>query len=302
MHLLMIFIDGFGLGHLEDNPIVAASTPYLDELLGGHLLWGERVIRQGKAGICPLDATLGVPGVPQSATGQTTLWTGVNAAKALGYHLNAYPNEALAGIIAENSVFKRLAAQGKRVMFANAFTNEFERLVSDGKKKPTASTLSALAGGVPLRRIPDLVAEKAVYQDMTNGLLRQHGLDVPLISPYVAGQNLGRLVLEYDFTLYEFFQTDVKGHKQLWNESVALIESIDSLLGGLTSVLENQDAAWLLTSDHGNIEDFSVKGHTLNSVPMLTWSNDPVEWPEWSKLEDVTPGIIDLLIGKPSKG
>ena len=34
MHLVMIFIDGFGLGRKDDNPIVAAKTPLLDELLG----------------------------------------------------------------------------------------------------------------------------------------------------------------------------------------------------------------------------------------------------------------------------
>lgn len=297
MHFLMIFIDGFGLGGTEANPVYSALTPYLDELLGGHLLWGEGRVRHGRTELSPLDATLGVPGTPQSATGQTTLWTGINASKALGFHLNAYPNQALTQIIQDESIFKKLAHQGKSVMFANAFTNEFEKLVASGKKRPTASTLSALAGGVILRRIPDLRAGRAVYQEMTNGLLREHGVDVPLISAYEAGQNLGRLMLEYDFTLYEFFRTDMLGHKQLWGESIQLMENIDGLIGGLMSVVAEEKAAWLLTSDHGNIEDFKVKGHTLNSVPALCWSNQKIEWPEWETLEDVTPGIIEILCG-----
>lgn len=304
MHFLMIFIDGFGLGELENNPIIAAKTPNLDRLLGGHVLWkgfspgGEPVLEHGRARLSSLDASLGVPGVPQSATGQTTLWTGVNAAKVLGYHLNAYPNAALRSVISEHSIFKQLADKGKKVMFANAFTNEFEKLVAEGRKKPTASTLSALAGGVVLRRIPDLMAGKAVYQDMTHRILREHGVDIPLISPYAAGQNLGTLMMEYDFTLYEFFQTDVKGHKQRWEESVELIGQIDELIGGLLSVLEAQpdvETAWLLVSDHGNIEDFAVKGHTTNPVPALCWSSRPLDWPNWTKIEDVTPGIIKLL-------
>ena len=53
--------------------------------------------------------------------------------------------------------------------------------------------------------------------------------------------------------------------------------------------------AWILTSDHGNVEDFSVKGHTTNPVPALCWSNRPVKWPEWDTLEEVTPGILKLL-------
>lgn len=295
MHFVMIFLDGFGLGREEDNPIYTANTPHIDRLLGGHWLWGERTLRRDKVFLTPLDASLGVPGVPQSATGQTTLWTGVNASKALGYHLNAYPNERLAQIIAEHSIFKQLADQGKRVMFANTFTDEYDQAIATGKRRHTASTLSALAGGVRLRRLPDLLAGKGVYHDLTNTILKEMGVDVPIITPFKAGENLARVALEHDFTLYEVFQTDVKGHKQDWEESIRLIERIDELIGGFLSGIKDEDVAWLLTSDHGNIEDFKVKGHTLNPVPALAWSNRPVEWPQWTRLEDVTPGIVRIL-------
>jgi hypothetical protein len=295
MQMVMIFLDGFGLGSEEDNPIVAAKTPHIDELLGGHFLWGSRIINHHKTMLRPLDASLGVPGVPQSATGQTTLWTGINAAEMLGYHLRAYPNQRLAEVIAEKSIFRQLTETGKKVMFANTFTDKYEEDVAAGKRANTASTLSALAGGIRLRRVPDLMEGLAVYQDMTNDLLVEQGVPVSVISPYQAGRHLGNLALNYDFTLYEFFQTDVKGHKQLWDEAVGLVERIDSFIGGFLSVIENEDIAWILTSDHGNIEDFSVKGHTSNPVPALCWSNKPLEWPKWDTLEEVTPGIIKLL-------
>lgn len=301
MHFVMIFLDGFGLGGEEDNPIVAAHTPHIDELLGGHFLWGqERRIESEHVFLTPLDASLDVPGIPQSATGQTTLWTGINGAKALGFHLNAYPNEKLASIIAEKSIFKQLAAQGKKVTFANTFTDHYDQLISSGKRRHTASTLSALAGDVRLRKVPDLLAGKGVYQDMTNEILREveQEADIPLISPYVAGQNLGRLALDYDFTLYEFFQTDVRGHKQDWEKAVSLVEQIDEFIGGFMSVVCHEDVTWLLTSDHGNIEDSSIKGHTQNPVPALGWSNGQVDWPQWEKLEDVTPGIIRVILGE----
>ena len=296
MHMVMIFLDGFGLGGQDDNPIVAAKTPVLDELLGGHLLWGKRCITHNNTVLRALDATLGVPGTPQSATGQTTLWTGINAAKAIGHHLHAYPNQPLAEIIAEKSIFRQLADAGKTVMFANTFTDAYDQAVGTGKRKHTASTLSALAGGVRLRRVSELMEGLAVYQDMTNAILVQLGEQVPVISSFEAGQHLGNLALNYDFTLYEFFQTDVLGHKQLWDEAIGLVERIDSFIGGFLSVIEEQeDVAWILTSDHGNIEDFSVKGHTTNPVPALCWSNQPVQWPEWDTLEEVTPGIFKLL-------
>lgn len=295
MHFIMIFLDGFGLGSEENNPIVSARTPNMDQLLGGHLLWGDRFIAAGKSRLTSLDATLGVPGVPQSATGQTTLWTGVNASKVLGYHLNAYPNQQLAHIIAEKSIFKQLADRGQQGMFANTFTPFYEQQIASGKKRHSASTLSALAGEVKLRRIPDLREGRAVYYDMTNAFPRELGEDVPLISPEQAGRNLGKLALNYDFTLYESFLTDVFGHKQKWAESIRLIEQIDSFLGGLMDTVKDEDVAWLLTSDHGNIEDFKIKGHTRNRVPALAWSNSKIEWPQWTKLEDVTPGILEIL-------
>lgn len=295
MHFVMIFLDGFGLGSEENNPIVAARTPNIDYLLGGHLIWGDRSIVKGQTRLTPLEATLGVPGTPQSATGQTTLWTGVNASKVLGYHLNAYPNDQLAHVIAEKSIFKQLVDRGQQGMFANTFTPQYEQLVASGKKRHSASTLSAMAGRVKLRRIPDLRAGRAVYYDMTNQVPRAAGEDVPLITAEQAGRNLGRLVPDYDFTLYETFLTDILGHKQKWEESVQLIEQIDEFLGGFLQVIQNENVAWLLTSDHGNIEDFAIKGHTQNQVPALSWSNRPIEWPRWTTLEDVTPGILELL-------
>ena len=296
MHMVMVFVDGFGLGGQDDNPIVAAKTPVLDELLGGHLLWGKRFITHNNTVLRALDPRLGVSGTPQSATGQTTLWTGINAPKALGFHLRAYPNQDLAEIIANHSIFKQLAEAGKTVMFANTFTEVYDHAVGTGKRKHSASTLAALAGSVRLRRVPDLRDGLAVYRDMTNELLVQLGEDVPVISSFEAGQNLANLALKYDFTLYEFFQTDTLGHKKLWNEAIGIVERLDHFIGGLLSVIEAQeDVAWILTSDHGNIEDFSVAGHTTNLVPALCWSKPQIPWPEWESLQEVTPGIIKLL-------
>ena len=296
MHWAMIFIDGFGLGAEENNPVVSAKTPLIDSLLGGHLLWGNRIIKQDEVVLRPIDASLGVPGVPQSATGQTTLWTGVNAAKVLGYHLNAYPNEILAKIISEKSIFKQVKELGKHGMFANAFTDTYDDLIKQGKRRHTASTLSALAGEVMLRRIPNLREGKAVYRDITNLSLQEMGEAIPIISPFKAGENFGHITLEYDFTLYEFFQTDVLGHKQRWAEAIRVVEQLDEFLAGFMSVVKRHEVGWILTSDHGNIEDFSIKGHTNNCVPALCWSaNSSVNWPEWSTLEEITPGLLELM-------
>lgn len=75
----------------------------------------------------PLDACLGVPGLPQSATGQTALFTGVNAAAAVGEHVTAHPTAPLRAIIAEHSLLKRAAEGGAQVMMANAHSGSSGR-------------------------------------------------------------------------------------------------------------------------------------------------------------------------------
>src|SRR5205085_9671094 len=61
------------------------------------------------------DATLGVGGRPQSASGQTTILTGVNAPALLGYHKQGFPNASLREIIREHSVFLRLDRKSTRL-------------------------------------------------------------------------------------------------------------------------------------------------------------------------------------------
>ena len=77
-------MDGIGLGPSGPvNPFSFAATPAIRSLIGGNLVseteWVERegMVFRG------VDATLGVPGLPQSATGQTALFAGANGAAAL---------------------------------------------------------------------------------------------------------------------------------------------------------------------------------------------------------------------------
>ena len=53
----------------------------------------------------------------------------------------------------------------------------------------------------------------------------------------------------------------------------------------------------ILTSDHGNIEDLSIRNHTLNHVPTLAWGagREHVRGRVRS-LADITPVIIELLV------
>jgi bisphosphoglycerate-independent phosphoglycerate mutase (AlkP superfamily) len=52
----------------------------------------------------------------------------------------------------------------------------------------------------------------------------------------------------------------------------------------------------ILTSDHGNIEDLSVRNHTLNDVPTVVWGAEKEFAAQRIKdLSDITPTITKIL-------
>src|SRR5512134_3749832 len=143
--VLMFFLDGVGIGRKdpEENQLLVARLPVLTELLGGKLpTLRHRGWSEAPATLLPLDATLGVPGLPQSGTGQTALFTGVNAARLLGRHFGPYPHSALRKIIGEKNIFHQLKRRGKRVCFANAYPEQFFQYIASGKTRLSVTTIS----------------------------------------------------------------------------------------------------------------------------------------------------------------
>ena len=94
MKLIFIFIDGFGLGKEDgrQNPLYAATAPNLLRFLNSRYVF-------------PTDAALGVKGLPQSATGQTAIFTGVNAPLILGRHMNGQPTITLKNLLYRDNLF-----------------------------------------------------------------------------------------------------------------------------------------------------------------------------------------------------
>jgi hypothetical protein len=139
MSVIFIFIDGVGLAPAgPDNPLASAPMPALRALLGGPLAIGmadpgiRRLEMSNQSPIShlhspahvlfkPIDATLGVAGLPQSGTGHTALLAGVNAPALHGHHQPHFPPVALRPLLAERSIFRRAAERGRRATFANAF-------------------------------------------------------------------------------------------------------------------------------------------------------------------------------------
>ena len=304
MQVLMIFLDGVGLGepNPETNPFLRANLPHLTSLLGGHAfaLNGGR-LDTSLATLVPTDATLGINGLPQSATGQTTMLTGVNASRALGYHWGPHPNEPLRQIIDRASIFRKLNERGLHTAFANAYPERYFKEVERGKRGLSPTGLAARAGGLRLRDHDDLRQGQALSAFLTNQGWRDvlGYTDLPDITARQAGQTLAALARQHDYTLFEHYYTDVCGHHQDWTQAVQTLEALDQFLSGVLDGL-GPDMLLVVTSDHGNIEDLSVRGHTLNPVPTLivgqnAGHNRSQMADAITSLCDITPAILRLL-------
>lgn len=232
----------------------------------------------GEVAAVPLDATLGVPGLPQSATGQTTILTGENAAALAGRHVNAHPTPELVAVLERSSIYRRVLAAGKSVTFINAYRDEAFDMMKDGTYPASVSTMAALRAGVKLRTIKDLLEGQAVYHDVTSGILREHGYDVPEVSPEEAGIRAARIALAHDFSMFEFFLTDITGHRGEMQRARRVLERLDAFLGaalGVAAARHPRDLCVIITSDHGNIEDLSTPSHTCNPVPGMFFGAPP---------------------------
>lgn len=294
--ILFIFVDGLGLADADaaTNPLVRAATPVLRSVLDGPVaLPAPR--HTGVAVLAPLDACLGVPGLPQSATGQVALLTGQNAAAHIGRHLTAYPTPSLAALLEAHGLFGALRRRGISVALANAYTPVYFEAVAARRLRYGAVTLHALQAGMRLRTVEDLAGGQAVYHDLTNARARELGAEVPVVTPEGAGRNLAGIAAAHRFTMFEFFETDLAGHGRL-PDAGEVIERLDRFLGGVLGHVDLAATLVVLTSDHGNVEDDRTRAHTTNPVPaVLCGAQRDAMAPRLRTIADVAPACLDLL-------
>jgi len=290
VHALMVFIDGLGIGERDPqrNPMAKADTRWFALFREGATMASDPPPLLRFA-----DASLGVEGIPQSATGQTTLLTGINAAQLLRRHVNGFCTRELRAILDGHSLFARLLKMGGKPTFANAYTPPF----FEGEMRFQSVTTAALSqAGLPFRSLGDLREGRALYQDFTNRMLRERGYEVPLFSPEEAGRILAGIATQYDFTLYEYFQTDIAGHSQDMERCRREIEKMDAFLASILAHLDLGSTCLIVTSDHGNIEDLSTGGHTANPVPALLWGLEREAMASRIKsIADVAPALLGLF-------
>lgn len=309
--LIFIFLDGVGIGRaVNTNPFFAAAADYLPFFDSGCTLPDSTPVKA-------IDACLGMEGMPMSATGQTSLFTGINVPAALNGHRDSYPDREMRKIIKENNLFSRLTRQQVKPRFLNVFPTSYYlftpaniRILHDGEfyfspqfqarhRRPLSVTTCMMVSNymTPFGE-PDIMREEALYHDFTNRTLNGEHPHLPHFSPEKAAEIIYKTSRRYDVLLYEYFQTDLFGHGFALDDCLDLVRHLNRLVKRLVSLMDRNTDTLLITSDHGNLEDTDTHMHTSNPVPLLVWGHgSELLRQRIDSLVDVTPAVSDFFSG-----
>jgi hypothetical protein len=280
-------VDGVGIGALDPafNPFFFGETGIFNSVDDRLPVNGRRFL---------VDASLSIPGLPQSATGQTTIYTGVNAARLIGKHLFGFPNLTLRNLLLKESLFIKLQAKGLSCRFINAFRPIFFTTpqLFMSMSMSTTTEMNRLAG-LPFSNLEQIRNGEALYHDYTNSNLLKLGFDLPLFSARDAAQILCEEGKRYDLLLYEYFLTDVAGHARNMPQAVREIQRVENLISELLTLLDWDRSILIVASDHGNLEDLRTKSHTGNPAFLGIWAKQT--YGSFHTLMDIAPFIIEQL-------
>lgn len=272
--VLLFFIDGIGVGSDDPdrNPLATGEFPTLrlTETMTPESRVGPPRAAWG------VDAALGVPGLPQSATGQTAILTGVNAPMIMGHHMSGFPGPTLRRVLFEHSVMKKIRERGLSATFLNAFRPEYFEM-AHAQRRLSATSLATLASGARFRSWEDLLEGRAVTHDLTHWKVRERGYDLPMRTPEEAGAIIGDEAMQNDFSLFEYFETDRAGHAQDRERAMHCLGDLNRALETVLGRVDLGVLTVLVVSDHGNLEDMTVATHTRNPAIFAMWGPDAGE-------------------------
>ena len=276
--VIFLFVDGVGAGRRDPDVNPLARGDFLLSRFedGG----GSPLPRGGRAVLA--DACLGVPGRPQSATGQSAILSGENAPSAMGQHVLGFPTARLRAWLEPRSMFRALAAEGRRAAFANAYPVAHLHalgLPADGepelpmeivrrRSRASATTVAFAAGGGRFRTWSEAREGRALTHDITGVRANGYGAGIPPRTPEEAAEVLLGIAREHDLTLFEHFETDEAGHARSMERAVEVLERVDRFARAVVSGLRDGDSL-VIASDHGNLEDATTSVHSEAPVPLL---------------------------------
>ncbi|HPE28885.1 MAG TPA: hypothetical protein PLJ93_00855 [Candidatus Mcinerneyibacteriales bacterium] len=299
--IIFFFVDGLGIGKRDEaNPLYVGRFPFFEKMFRKYTSY--------------VDAVMNVPGLPQSATGQTSIFTGYNAARLIGRHKEGFPGGRLSGLIKKESLFKKLQDHGYRPTFSNAYIIDDMEALSR-QRFLSVTSLMAMTTEKSVRGLKQLAKGEAVFHDITNislvdgsvpspqqealllrfGNIVDHALlkEVPLVDPEKAAKNLYNIARNYHVTLFEYFLTDRAGHDGDMDKALEVLQRLEVFTETLLGLMNMNRQTFILTSDHGNVEDLSVPTHTYNPVPFTVAGRGERYLKGISSLYEITPSIME---------
>jgi 2,3-bisphosphoglycerate-independent phosphoglycerate mutase len=296
MSVIFIFIDGVGIGtEGEHNPIVNSRWNSLEQLTDGQGLYNQsKPVNSDNLFFHPVDANLDVEGLPQSGTGQASLFSGENAAKIAGRHYGPFPHTATRYLLESKSLFHKMIENGLKPHFINAYPDIFfERM--NRRNRWTCTTLMASSAGQKLNGLEEIRKGMSITAEIIQDAWRkQLNIDVKKIYPEDAAERLVGRLEHYDLLLFEYYLTDKAGHSMSREMSESILTIFDRFISHILSI-KNTDDHLVICSDHGNLEDLSIKTHTRNPVPLIIEGENLSEIKKAQSIMDVPGLIIDLL-------
>ncbi|MCE1188127.1 MAG: alkaline phosphatase family protein [Ignavibacteria bacterium] len=296
--VLMIFLDGVGIGenNASTNTFLKKGFRTFTDIFGEIPTLDSPFLKVSNNIVMPVDAVMGIPGYPQSGTGQTSIYCGINASNLLGEHFGPYAHSTLHPVIKKENIFIKLKELGFSAYFANAYPRlYFQHLKRSPGRLGTAS-LCYLAAGNKLNTSVQVRNRLALTAEITelrwNEKLNYH---LPVITPETAAQRLLRIAGRHSFTLFEYFLTDYIGHGRYPEEAASVHENIDRFLFSLLTG-HGDELTVIVISDHGNYEDATGKRHTTNPALCMLSGRDAYSLSEQiTTLADIRDSILDVV-------
>ena len=297
----LFFMDGVGLGadNPEINPFLRADLTAMTERLGPRwYLRDNGPIFREDLSLIPTDANMGMPGRPQSATGQATILTGRNIPAAVGEHYGPKPNPAVRAQVAQGSIFSEIVAEGGEAALITPYPQGYFDSINSGKRLLSSVPLAATSAGLNLMTAADLAAGRAVSPGFTAQAWRTmlgHA-EMPMLTLEEAGQQIATIAATYRFSFFEHWPSDRPGHRGTLTAAAQHLETLFTVVANLISSWDDEKGLLIITSDHGNIEDKSHRNHTTNPVPTILVGPDHQRYArQIHDLSDIVPVVRDYL-------
>ncbi len=314
--VIFIFIDGLGIGDKRNNPFSNFSSDIFSYFKNDFK--NKEYVKINDGYIYPLDASLGYPGIPQSATGQTSIFTGINAVKLLQKHLFGFPNKKLRKNLIKDNMLIHFKNKGYKTAFINCYpyyadqlsrgilkinesgdfkVMEEDKLILKSLRRVSVTTIMALSINQYFFNVDDLLDEKTIYQDFTNRLLLKKRIDkLTEFSSETAGRIIADSLKDKDFILYEYFQTDKAGHRQDKDYADIIAHDLDTFIKSILDNIDKDNTDVFIASDHGNFEDLSKRMHTENKVPFYIFTKKKLDI-SINSLTDIY-NVVDKIAGE----